>query len=78
MDADHLKVSGGPEEPLNVARRGERGIRDACVEPASRLVMQDKPWTGRIAEAMRDGHIPFTHPAFRARENRVKSSPARV
>jgi len=78
LDADHLKVIGGPEEPLNVARRGERGIRDACVEPASRLVMQDKPWTGRVAEAMRDGHIPFTRLTFRVRGNRVKSSPTRV
>ena len=43
MDADRLKVSGGPEEPLNVARRD-----------------------GRIAEAMRDGHIPFTRLALRA------------
>src|SRR5688572_9563276 len=37
LDADRLKVSGGPEGPLNVA-----------------------PRDGRIADAMRDGHIPFT------------------
>jgi len=40
--------------------------------------MQDKPWTGRVAEAMRDGHIPFTRLTFRVRGNRVKSSPTRV
>lgn len=37
LDADRFKAIGGPEEPLNVARRD-----------------------GRIAEAMRDGHIPIT------------------
>ena len=37
LDADRLKAIGGPEEPLNVARR------DA-----------------RVADATRDGHIPFT------------------
>ena len=45
LDANRLKVIGGPSEQLNVA-----------------------PKDGRIAEAMRDGHIPIT----RSRSNKPR------